>query len=592
VAGTAANLLSANPELTPAEVKEILVSVSTKNSIDNAMESDNNRILFVRSIPENNQPPPNSGFIHIYFIARVFQETSCSEDVLGILRQGVVSSLDNVSDQDVDFFMCQAVFGRSSNASSSSQAIASVARQEEPQDLTITYRIETTVQRGKAVFEDLVAKLDSGSVQQETEQYDFNVTEDPWVVDSRGFIYWAAPEFEVVNPPRSLSTGAIIAIVLGSLALVAIIGLAVFSIRRRMRPSPVEQYDGMYGSADEASMGATFDDFENRSPRGANGQLPQNTFGRSFRGIGSFRNLLGGAPNTKNAPPISAQGPLSPERSAAMGLQSSPRFDQRSPNSLRITSMGGEAFATALDGLGGVGMGVNKPANGNGNYDNALATALSNQQAGEDAVRLQSLGGEAFAVSAGHSAIEPAGLLPRTSSAVDDSGQTSLPTAGLDTNNDVAQVETPAPTSAKPKPRLQPSTIRNSSFGEEALLLAETGTEEEQISPAPEELVKQRSPKESPSASGQIVSMEQSQFSPEKKGSNGGSSSVRRAGSNPSSYRQEALFVPGDSSGGLENGAPLPASRGSMQDRGLSFTSEGSETIIRSGVTGFEEPGK
>lgn len=375
--GVVANLMSLNSNIKSGTVNNILESISTKNIVGKVPANDTTRFGFVRSVPNfTGKPPPK---------LRVFLFT-----VLGVALPACDASSAGISSMRNTITKILSVKASKLTVTCSS-GLTRMARVE---GKGVELRVEIPERMAASTFAVLEKAL--GPDKKSTEDslgYPFTIIEQPWAVDSTPLVFWGAPSFANADS-NPLSTGAVAGAVVGALCLVTILVALLWIAYRKV--TKLDEVESMEGSADMEKGPVFFDDFGNND----RSDVP-----RSFRNVvkamaSSTRNSLYG--NT-----VGADRGMNKMGSFIGGPSSLSAKDL-----VRMASFGGEAFARndsfkssmadsdgdghssrnlALSFRGLNNLVLNRSRHGrNGDED-------SNSSLNEDSMRMQSLGGEAFA---------------------------------------------------------------------------------------------------------------------------------------------------------------------------------------------------
>lgn len=395
VTGIAAILMSINSGVGPRDLKSILTSLGSVNIVKNASKENSEytpRFAFVRSIPLFPKKVPPEKKVYIYFVldflsVRSKLDDTCGSDVFGNKLR------DAIEVPEKSFFgQC---FPLSSNMNNT--ALFRVLETERGLTTTSSRIQQVLVENRKASERNLGTK--------------YEVLEEPWYVDANGFVFWGEPQFS--KPKKSILTpGAISGIVCGILVTLVILSVICYSAYRKATGK--DDIESMEGSADFERGPTHFDDYPvdqvkespifhvKRSFRNAmsmnfmkSNSRRQDTFGGAsgdapaqdghFRdkervefedsdvlrmqsyGAEAFAKLISGENrsqhnasvyNAKENSPFNDTDYRAPSfrSSIAMGLTpDSMREALASPSSVdsvRMRSLGGEAFASLLQGWG------------------------------------------------------------------------------------------------------------------------------------------------------------------------------------------------------------------------------------------------
>lgn len=336
VAGIVVLLLSLNERLLPNDVNEIIIAISTQGAVSGLPpDTPTNRLAYVRALPPVSAENPNENEIFIYFVLKLADAPTCDDTTVMErsrvrLAEVLITSADNIK----------------STCDQSRVAVDSHS--------LVTYQVTTEERLASGMFKKvetaLVAEVDET---QDTLGTRLEVVQQAWVVDSRGYVYWAAPNFETTPDPKSLSAGQLSAIIAGAIVFtIIVVGAGVVWYRRHNK---LDEVESMVGSLDEEPEPAEFDDFAgvNSAGGGAGG----NVMMRSFRNVmsalsrGTSRGPGGRGGGLGNSSFIGARGG---------GLGNSSFIGSRGggggggggggPNidSVHVQSYGGEAFAAAI----------------------------------------------------------------------------------------------------------------------------------------------------------------------------------------------------------------------------------------------------
>lgn len=225
VTGAVAVLLAENPLLNPREVSEVLSATATFSAVSNHYGSTenlsnekvyrasvSNRLLFVRQIPQLPQqiaPDTSMMFIYVVFALRRFQPTLSRVDcLLSKSHNETVTDLVSSStaaasiSPKVQLQLCCALSdcGFEKDSESSSWLIVRIEQADHLSAATFGFLEAFT--NSEYSLQTLSSSMGIESVA---------VAVEPWVVDSRGYKYWAAPALLAIKD-KSVSSGPKIAV--------------------------------------------------------------------------------------------------------------------------------------------------------------------------------------------------------------------------------------------------------------------------------------------------------------------------------------------------------------------------------------------
>jgi len=364
-AGLVADLIALNPTLTPEDTRATLIHTSTRGVVNGLEEQDVDRFLFIRSVPDVDEPPPPSGWVDIYAMLR-FSDGACSDETLmSRITDGIASVLGELN---VAVPNCgTAPLYADTRATRNAQTALRRGKPAQTEIDTLV-RVRTEEVIAAITFDAFEAALSDGSIEAAIDDGGaMSEVESPWVIDSNGYAYWAAPRFESSASSSSLSGGAIAGIVVGSLAVIALLAGCAYIVYVRTRPPPEKQFDDLHGTQEDLEA-PVFDrgQDEVRPPALKTG----NSAALSPRALFSNRRLGEGimfSPRasrklaakdatrttaTSRTPQNLAERTLASPRAhgdaSAANAPQTPDTSSLSRGSRRFFSMGGEAFAQAL----------------------------------------------------------------------------------------------------------------------------------------------------------------------------------------------------------------------------------------------------
>mmetsp|Transcript_5453 Transcript_5453/g.16263 ORF Transcript_5453/g.16263 Transcript_5453/m.16263 type:complete len:842 (+) Transcript_5453:114-2639(+) len=266
VAGAVAVLKGHNSKLPTSEVSKFIVALATKDVLKlNEDGGDANVLVYVRDLPKKPDfDVPPQGFYHIYFsLLHSNMGDECDSSNYTRLEEPLRGWL---TDGEIQFESAQA-FKCTPPVKPFLPSERPLSRRllqdQSEDDMTIQYEVLVKSFLTPEVYKSIEHGVENGELPsrlaRDTGFEVAGVAHRPWVVDSRGYKFWAAPDLP--KQPDSLSTGAIIGIVVGSIAFViAFVVLALFVVRW-IKPAEVEDEIGVA----YASTSKIFED--NKSPR-------------------------------------------------------------------------------------------------------------------------------------------------------------------------------------------------------------------------------------------------------------------------------------------------------------------------------------
>lgn len=336
VAGIVVLLLSLNERLLPNDVNQIILAISTLGAVSGLPpDSPTNRLAYVRALPPVSAENPSENEIFIYFVLKLANAPTCDDtNVVERSRVQLAEVLDTSAENI--------------------KVTCNQDRVSADSDSQVTYQVTTKERLASGLFKKVETALvaDVGATQDALGTR-FTVVEQAWVVDSRGYVYWAAPNFETTPDAKSLSAGQLAAIIAGAIVfMIIVVGVGVVWYRRHNK---LDEVESMVGSLDEEPEPAEFDDYAGANPAG--GGAGNNVMMRSFRNVvsalsrGTSRGPGGRGGGLGNSSFIGSRG---------AGLGNSSFIGPRGggggggggggPNidSVQVQSFGGEAFAAAI----------------------------------------------------------------------------------------------------------------------------------------------------------------------------------------------------------------------------------------------------
>lgn len=323
VAGVVANLISANPSLTPEQAKNIITEIATSGHLVDLGAGDRNEILYARSIPVSVESAsiPSPSFLYIFFLAWVSNANSCASDVLDPVQQAVAGML-GIASGLVTIPNC---------------VPADSAPTRQTQDISVLFRIIAPESDVTGQFVLLDKNLRVGLLDDAT-GLKTNVTEFPWAVDSRGYVYWTVPAIEssTAEDGTNLNLAAVILGTLGGLVAVLLLSWAASRMWQASKKSEAESTEESPSSGSEP-----------KSPL----RLGISPFGEPIGGE-AFVTTVPGIESTESPLPSHEEGGralvVSSSPVAAVGMSlSHPNGD-----TTMMQSIGGEAMVVSAAALG------------------------------------------------------------------------------------------------------------------------------------------------------------------------------------------------------------------------------------------------
>lgn len=380
--GIIANFISLNPNVEAMEVKNVVESISSRNVVRGVPQNSTSRFAYVRSVPRFVGSPPPKPNVYLFFVLGVpFRFCQGDSDL---------SSLQK--------FTAELLSVKISNVIS--RCLPALGTYREGEKENVELRVELSEKLAAATFILLENALVFEREEWEDSMgYPIDVVEMPWAVDSNPVVYWGAPSFAGTES-SSVSAGALAGAIVGACCLVAILATAAWIIYRKMTKADV--FESMEGSADFDREPVKFDDYKDA---GGDNSVP-----RSFRNV--FKAMKGMRTSSFYGNATGQQNGLNKMGSFIGGPNSMVAKDV-----VRLNSIGGEAFAGLNDlsrldscfeqdtdqGSSSKNLALsfrglnNLVLKSNRRKKNEEDGPLSSMSYTDDSLRMQSLGGEAFA---------------------------------------------------------------------------------------------------------------------------------------------------------------------------------------------------
>lgn len=248
VVGTVAALLADNPSLLPAEISSVINTIATKAAVDdtvlpgnssNILASGNatneiNKLVYIRPLPtlqKNPRPENRAMFIYSIFglssaeynASHCFLTSEANEKSVKLI-ESKLSAPDSVPSvtvalccSDLDLTGCD-----TNAALDTSRIVLKIATRDHHAGSVFT--LLETMTRNTAVLVELGSILDAT----------VNVLYDPWVVDSRGYKYWAAPSLEDIERDK-LSTAQLALVACAACIFAVFFATIIFCIVNRRK---------------------------------------------------------------------------------------------------------------------------------------------------------------------------------------------------------------------------------------------------------------------------------------------------------------------------------------------------------------------
>uniref|UniRef100_A0A7S1XGG8 Peptidase S8/S53 domain-containing protein n=1 Tax=Compsopogon caeruleus TaxID=31354 RepID=A0A7S1XGG8_9RHOD len=343
VAGAVASMLSDNPSLTPPQVLNTLISVATISSLTGI------RVLYVRTGISNPSVVPPVGSVDIHFVLRVLNLNSCKEEVIRMLQESAASALA-LSTNVINTTDCSTIPRPDDTNSTLADAV-------------VEFIIRIAVRDGAKAFGQVENSLLNGTFLNALAT-PFNVTQAPWAVDSRGYVYWASPNFESLVQELSSEIN-LVAVLLGVLAGLLVLVVFIVVVFRHLKRRRIARKQAGNHNPPKSTV-RTFDDHP---------ETPKNLgSGSGNHGVHVASRLL----------------PDIPESPSGFGV--------------RVASIGGEAFVSAIQGM------TSNESPFPARHTHGRALTVSSDPSGlvgisggvgpsDEMVNVESLGGQAMAVS-------------------------------------------------------------------------------------------------------------------------------------------------------------------------------------------------
>lgn len=243
VAGAIAVLLSVNPGLPSSAVANMIYSAATENAVSNFTEQNknvsdvmnNNRLIYVRSIPSNGFSQPLQGSMYIYAVLtlhmslqdvdKVCSDSEAISQTVNEANRYLATEFDmEHTESSLNLTMCCPSNTQASECgSTSSHPLLKIqVLQKETLASAAFDQLEFVLTDDKKA-NNLARALSASNLTLQTE---------PWVVDSDGNVFWVAPDLrEAYRRKFSLIAG-----VVGTVCCAAVItGVSTISYLVRIR---------------------------------------------------------------------------------------------------------------------------------------------------------------------------------------------------------------------------------------------------------------------------------------------------------------------------------------------------------------------
>lgn len=312
VTGVVSNLINLNPKLDSDMIYNIIQSVSTLDIVDNVASEESTRLAFVRTVPEFTDPdPPPPKEVYLYAVLR-FSVFDCSQNTVEIKKIKDVFAEELGTKASKINLMCteESAVGSSPN----SRIIRLRFQLLERTAISDFTRLENLLFLG---MQGLQSKIGM----------DFEVIEEPWVVDSTLTVFWGAPTFSETES-SGLSSGAVTGIAFAVIFLVSTIAMVGWVLYRRY--AKLDVIHSMEGSADIEKGPVTFMDHDNSG---------SSLMMRSFRNVIRVMNFRKPGGGRKSTADVVEKG------MNRMGSFIGGPKEENGKDMVRLQSFGGEAFA-------------------------------------------------------------------------------------------------------------------------------------------------------------------------------------------------------------------------------------------------------
>lgn len=388
VTGIAAILMSINSGVKPRDLKSILTSLGSVNIVRNATSQIADytpRFAYVRSIPKFSKHVPPEKKVYIYFVLKLLDGAPISND--SCLDEGFNRNLRKAIDVDDNEFFAECF---ESTLTAQVAVLFRVLQSEKELSAKSSHIQQVLMMNSRPTARDIGSR--------------YVVIEEPWFVDSNGFIFWSEPQF--AKQKKTLWTaGAISGIVCGVIVTMIVGAVIICGVYRKATGK--DDIESMQGSADFDKGPVLFNDHPVDQARDS----PMFSVKRSFRNVMSMNFIKSGS---------SKQEQVSEDTTLYGHKESSPhesrQIETNDADVLRMQSYGAEAFARLILGDAGDRPGANEMASdawGNGSPNDIRAASLRTSIAmgfaprgrpeqpimdgTEGSFRMHSHGGEAFA---------------------------------------------------------------------------------------------------------------------------------------------------------------------------------------------------
>lgn len=279
VAGTVAVLLGDNPSLSPREVSSVIYSTATYSAVENHMPAEHdstnqfeanldrtNRLVYVRPVPNlSDGTKPKAGQMFVYSVL-IFDHFS--KNAARPVRSTCVIS--STAREEMDELVQDTVSTKRSDIVASVKTTLCCPGKTtsgcdgiETRSASMVVRIETKEKYSSSVFEiwGLFCSSPSGLKRLGSVLgMDAKLLYEPWVVDSRGYKYWAAPSF-LDDKTGFISSGQAILIAcmtcLGTVVIIVAVGLIIQRRKEQALDTEKEEYNRRAEEFEESNKKAS-----------------------------------------------------------------------------------------------------------------------------------------------------------------------------------------------------------------------------------------------------------------------------------------------------------------------------------------------
>lgn len=257
VAGTVAVLLGDNPLLKSAEVGSVIYSTATpvgfgspaerknESSLDDGSQFDPpSRLVYVRPLPSLSRVvPPEPGTMYIFAVFSIssnFGQARCDLDFRTLLEVEELakraSSTQSESPTVTAVACCPGIESRGCIVNSKSG------------DTSLVFQLLTKDVYSSAVFRAWNTFCLSPGDQRGLEKTlgaTVSLLHEPWVVDSRGYRYWAAPSL-IETDSSPISTGQAVLIACMTCLVLVLVAVTIVLVMQRRRERALQQEQEEY----------------------------------------------------------------------------------------------------------------------------------------------------------------------------------------------------------------------------------------------------------------------------------------------------------------------------------------------------------